>query len=351
MEYQRNFDLFVNKNLNKYVRKPEIVYGIIVLLLVLYSAQIAPKLPVYVTRIFDNTFFKLFIFVLILWVAQISPSLSILISVAFLMLMNYVNNKGLFEFLENTASATTVAPVTIEPTHIDAIKAVTTLGTQALSESSAKIESVKAATETIQSVIPPTPENVKAVSTLIDNALAPKAGDVKEVRDAVHTINHSINDNVTPATVTPSATAQALGELVTAATTPGTNNTAVVATAANVITTAAPVTTPAVTELVTKASQSADTPVNVEAVKQTAQSIVDTIATTPAPAAPTTTAAPVPMAPELSAAPIKEIQTPAAPAAAPASGCYPMRHIDMSNVKPIYENVAIEDYQTFTSSM
>ena len=100
MNYISKFDSIVEKYANEYMRDNKIVYGIVFLFLMLYSAHIAPKLPLAVVQVFDNTFFKIFIFTLILWIARVSPSMSILIAVAFLMTTNVMNQKKLLEFMD-----------------------------------------------------------------------------------------------------------------------------------------------------------------------------------------------------------------------------------------------------------
>lgn len=342
MEYQKKFDSYITKNFNKYIRSPQIVYGTIILLLALYMSQTAPQLPKPVINILDNTFFKLFIFILILWIAQVSPSLSILIAIAFLMIMNYVNNKKLFEFLDNTE---TTPAVVLTNTPVDAVKATNMLTIQALNNSKGKESDVMAATQAITAAIPaPDQKTIQAVNTLVNNALSPKAGDAVAVGTAMNTVNTAINQNITPSTVTPQAATQAVQVLANAAATPGVHNEAVLATAANVVSTVAPQTTPAVTTLVTAAVQPSTAQVSVPEVTKVAQSIVANLTTgTPIPAEVTpTTAAPV--APTTVA--------PVAPTtAAPEVECYPMRHVDMSKVKSEYEGVMIEEYQTFTPSM
>ena len=100
MNYISKFDSIVEKYANEYLRNKNVVYGIVFLFLMLYSAHIAPKLPLSVVQVFDNTFFKIFIFTLILWIARVSPSMSILIAVAFLMTTNVMNQKKLLEFMD-----------------------------------------------------------------------------------------------------------------------------------------------------------------------------------------------------------------------------------------------------------
>jgi hypothetical protein len=112
MEFVQTFDNQVNSTLTQFVRKPTLVRGAVHLLLVLYAARLAPSLPAEVLALFENGYFKMFVFSLILWTAQFSPSTSIMIAIAFMVTVNHMNKKPLFEFLENTEdpTATPVAP-------------------------------------------------------------------------------------------------------------------------------------------------------------------------------------------------------------------------------------------------
>jgi hypothetical protein len=101
MDYINSFDKTVTNFTDKYMRNQTIVYGIIFLFLMLYSSKIAPDLPDSINKIFTNQYFKLFTIILILWVAHVSPVLSILIAVIFLMVINYANNKMIWEKLSN----------------------------------------------------------------------------------------------------------------------------------------------------------------------------------------------------------------------------------------------------------
>jgi hypothetical protein len=108
-QYISQIDNKVNNILRTYVTKPTIIKGIVHLLLVLYAVQLAPELPKPVQEVFKNAYFRLFIFSLILWSAQFSPSISIAIAIGFMVTMNYINNKPLWEFMENISPAT--API------------------------------------------------------------------------------------------------------------------------------------------------------------------------------------------------------------------------------------------------
>jgi hypothetical protein len=105
MDYVKTFDSNINDVLSQFVRKPTLIRGVIHLLLILYSARLAPSLPKQVLLLFENQYFKLFIFSLILWTAQFSPSTSILIALAFMVTVNYANQKPMWEFIENTETA------------------------------------------------------------------------------------------------------------------------------------------------------------------------------------------------------------------------------------------------------
>ena len=98
-------DKKISDTLNNYVLKPSFAKGALHLLLILYAAHIAPMPPKPVLDLFDNGFFKLFVFSMILWSAQFSPSTSILISLAFLVTMNYATTGKLWEHMENTQAS------------------------------------------------------------------------------------------------------------------------------------------------------------------------------------------------------------------------------------------------------
>ena len=65
MEYVKTFDNSINETLSQFVRKPTLVRGIVHLLLILYSARLAPTLPKQVLLLFENQYFKLFILLII----------------------------------------------------------------------------------------------------------------------------------------------------------------------------------------------------------------------------------------------------------------------------------------------
>jgi hypothetical protein len=104
MDYISSADKSINSVLVKYAKKPTIIRGVIHLLLVLYAVRLAPQVPDPVSKLFENSYFRLFIFSMVLWTAQFSPSTSILIAISFLVTMNYVNKRVFWEFMENATS-------------------------------------------------------------------------------------------------------------------------------------------------------------------------------------------------------------------------------------------------------
>ena len=104
MEFVQTIDNRINALLQPYL-KPHLVKGVVHLLLVLYAARFAPQVPPHILELFNNQYMKLFVFSLVLWTAQISPSTSLLIAVAFMITMNYANQKPLWEYLDNVEYA------------------------------------------------------------------------------------------------------------------------------------------------------------------------------------------------------------------------------------------------------
>lgn len=352
MEYANKFDSTVEKMVNKYLKKPQFVYGIIILFLALYAAHIAPTVPDVVAKMFENMYFKLFIMILILWIAQVSPSLSILIAVAFMMISNYANNKALFEMLDNTETAapetTTAMPEAAPVTPLDSVNAVNNLTLQAMSPEAGVPEKVNDAVAVAISTMAPSDEaGREAVVTLATEALKPTVAETAIVADAMNTAVQSINDNIS-ATITTPAAVQAVQVLADSAASEIGNNISTVQTAANMIAAAIPEATPSVTASVQALVEQAVTPAptDVQQVTEAAQAVVNAIVE------PTTTVEPAPLTPEPAPATTAEPAATVAPLPADAtSGCYPVRSVDMSKVMGEVQGLSIEDYQAFTPSM
>ena len=193
MEIIKKLDNGVNSILSTLMKEPTLIRGSIHLLLMLYAARIAPKLPDAVLVLFENQYFKLFIFSLILWTAQFSPSTSILIAIAFMVSINYVNQKPLWEFMdgeiqlleEETAAPemttmapemTTMAPemTTMAPETTAAIEAVVVLANAAVSTTAVPAEQVIPVAEIAAAAVT-TPAGLQAVQALAEQAVVPES--------------------------------------------------------------------------------------------------------------------------------------------------------------------------------
>lgn len=165
----------------KEVMQPTFVRGIVHLLLALYVVRLAPELPSSVTEIFNNQYAKLFAFALVLWTAQFSPSTAIMISLAFMVSVNFAMNKPLWEFMENEASGE----------NKDAVEAVQTLAVAAAGPESLPVEEVQKAAEVAASAVT-TQEGADAIAHLAQQAMSPSATPVAqvstEVQDAIAAI-------------------------------------------------------------------------------------------------------------------------------------------------------------------
>ena len=203
MEVIKKLDNGVNSILSTLMREPTLIRGSIHLLLMLYAARIAPKLPDAVLVLFENQYFKLFIFSLILWTAQFSPSTSILIAIAFMVSINYVNQKPLWEFMdgeiqlleEETAAPemTTMAPemTTMAPETTAAIEAVVVLANAAVSTTAVPAEQVIPVAEIAAAAVT-TPAGLQAVQALAEQAVVPESTPVPEVQREVDLAVESI---------------------------------------------------------------------------------------------------------------------------------------------------------------
>ena len=210
MEVIKKLDNGVNSILSTLMKEPTLIRGSIHLLLMLYAARIAPKLPDAVLVLFENQYFKLFIFSLILWTAQFSPSTSILIAIAFMVSINYVNQKPLWEFMdgeiqlleEETAAPemttmapemTTMAPemTTMAPETTAAIEAVVVLANAAVSTTAVPAEQVIPVAEIAAAAVT-TPAGLQAVQALAEQAVVPESTPVPEVQREVDLAVESI---------------------------------------------------------------------------------------------------------------------------------------------------------------
>lgn len=114
METYEKMSQMLNTTFSKTLGYNNIVSGIVYFLILLYISMLSPEVPPMVQTLFKNAFFKVFVFTVIMWSAKIDPLTAILLSVAFLVTMNYVNNKPLWEFVDNVVTETNVVAPTKE---------------------------------------------------------------------------------------------------------------------------------------------------------------------------------------------------------------------------------------------
>jgi hypothetical protein len=347
----QSFDSNINSILQDYVKKPTLIRGVVHLLLMLYVVRLAPQPPKPVLQLFENVYFKLFIFSLVLWTAQFSPSTSLLIALAFLVTMNYVNTGKVWEYLENVKADTVMVPaaVTTGPASpATAVEAVKVLAEAAASPVPASLEVVKPVAEIAASAAT-TQEGVDAIKALANQAIAPSAAPVEQVAEVAQAAVQSIVPTepvvvVAPAPVepvTPKQAVEAVKALAQAASSPS------AIPAEDVI---------PVAKIAIEAAASAGDAKGVAAVKALAEQAMEPAAGKPeqvaaakAAAIEAVVSAPVP-APVAAAEQAVGAPTPAAQAAQ-ASGCYPLRKYDMGLVKPQSSGrFTYEDYGAFTST-
>ena len=196
MEVIKKLDNGINSILSTLIKEPTLIRGAIHLLLMLYAARIAPKLPDAVLALFENQYFKLFVFSLILWTAQFSPSTSILIAIAFMVSVNYANQKPLWEFMDGEIQLLeeeTAAPetTTFAPETTTAIEAVVTLANAAVSTTAVPAEQVIPVAEVAAAAVT-TPVGLQAIQVLAEQAVTPTPAPTPEVQRAVDIAVESI---------------------------------------------------------------------------------------------------------------------------------------------------------------
>jgi hypothetical protein len=203
MEYINALDSHIEKTMSPF-KKTFYLKGVLHLLIVLYAAKLAPALPLEVLSLFENQYFKLLIFSLILWTAQFSPSTAILISVAFMVSMNAVNKKALWEFLENeneyekkveylenTSAPAAVPAQVVEISPAQSIEAVKVLA-QAASSNEASPPSVISNVANIAAANVTTEAGANALKQLVEQAMVSSSGSTQKVDEAVKKVVESI---------------------------------------------------------------------------------------------------------------------------------------------------------------
>lgn len=114
MEVSKLLDTGLN-SIKNVIQSNNFVYALVYLLLIVYTVQVSQNLPSQMVSLVKNSFFKLFVFVIILWTAKFDVTTSILVSLAFMLTINYLNNAPLWELLENVENVNNNVDVTIVP--------------------------------------------------------------------------------------------------------------------------------------------------------------------------------------------------------------------------------------------
>jgi hypothetical protein len=104
MESVNQMSDYVNKGLD-FVNKNKILSSVLGMLLVLYAAAAAPKLPKSVVKIFDNSLFKLGYMFMIAYLATKDPSVAIITAVALLVTIQTLASREASESAVKAASA------------------------------------------------------------------------------------------------------------------------------------------------------------------------------------------------------------------------------------------------------
>jgi len=92
---------------------------LITLFLVLYSGLVAPKLPNFIVKLFDNPIFRILILSLIVYNGNKDPQFAIMIAVGFTVTMNMVSKQKLFEGFAGGLSEPEEMDTSEEPAEMD----------------------------------------------------------------------------------------------------------------------------------------------------------------------------------------------------------------------------------------
>lgn len=74
------------------------------ILIVLYAAHMAPRPPVAVSNVFQNTFFKIFALFVIVYLSEKDFQLAVIFSVVFVLGLNVLSGRGVLESFANYSS-------------------------------------------------------------------------------------------------------------------------------------------------------------------------------------------------------------------------------------------------------
>lgn len=100
MDTLHNVTEMAHTKVNQVLQNPYVM-AILKVTLVLYAAQIAPKLPTVVQHTFENTFFKIVAIALIAYLAELDFQLAIILAIVFVLSTNLLSGRSIFESFGN----------------------------------------------------------------------------------------------------------------------------------------------------------------------------------------------------------------------------------------------------------
>lgn len=103
------FNKLINSKLSK-LKTDQVLNSILILSLVLYAGFAAPSLPEPVVKLFDFAAFRIFILSLIMWNTNNNPSLSLILAIGFVVSMNTLSGKQMFEKFELIEPQSNILP-------------------------------------------------------------------------------------------------------------------------------------------------------------------------------------------------------------------------------------------------
>jgi hypothetical protein len=90
--YSKQFDSIINQNIG-WIHKNQYTLPILSLFLAVYVALARPKLPNFVTKLFENPVFRFIMIAYIMYRGNRDPQLSLMIAAAFLITMHMINKQ------------------------------------------------------------------------------------------------------------------------------------------------------------------------------------------------------------------------------------------------------------------
>ena len=93
----------------------DLVTVFIQFLLILYIGRLGPKVPVTITYLFNNPYYRLFVFTIIFMYAKVNFTTSVLMSLAFIMTMQVVSDNAIMEQLDDVGGSSLTDGMIVAP--------------------------------------------------------------------------------------------------------------------------------------------------------------------------------------------------------------------------------------------